>query len=72
MQIRDQSFLEREDARCVIIFCVFEPGYLYLYFKTYVQPFLVVIAVLCVPWMLLVKPLYLRHNYKKGKEVSYK
>ncbi|XP_067022840.1 V-type proton ATPase 116 kDa subunit a 1-like isoform X1 [Acropora muricata] len=29
------------------------------------QPILVVIAVLCVPWMLLVKPFYLRHQHKQ-------
>ncbi|EDO42481.1 predicted protein [Nematostella vectensis] len=32
-----------------------------------IQPLLVVIAVLCVPWMLLVKPFYLRHQHKKHK-----
>ena len=29
-----------------------------------IQPILVIIAVLCVPWMLLVKPFYLRHQHK--------
>ncbi|XP_022793413.1 V-type proton ATPase 116 kDa subunit a-like isoform X2 [Stylophora pistillata] len=36
-----------------------------------VQPLLVVIAMLCVPWMLLVKPLYLRHQHRVNKEQGY-
>ena len=43
-----------------------------LFSQSVVQPMMVVIAVLCVPWMLLVKPLYLRHKYKAAEqEVSW-
>lgn len=33
-----------------------------------IQTLLVVVAVLCVPWMLLVKPFYLRHQHKVAEE----
>lgn len=39
--------------------------------QAYVEDILVVLAVICVPWMLLVKPLILRHRYKvKQAQVS--
>ncbi|MGH0141494.1 UNVERIFIED_CONTAM: hypothetical protein FKN15_068491 [Acipenser sinensis] len=34
------------------------------------QCFLVVVALLCVPWMLVVKPLVLRHQYLKKKRLG--
>ncbi|KAK1160288.1 V-type proton ATPase 116 kDa subunit a isoform X1 [Acipenser oxyrinchus oxyrinchus] len=34
------------------------------------QCFLVVVALLCVPWMLVVKPLVLRHQYLKKKHLG--
>ena len=38
-----------------------------------IQPIMVVVAVLCVPWMLLMKPFYLRHKHKATEdEVSWK
>lgn len=30
------------------------------------QSFLVILAVICIPWILLAKPLYLRHKHKKA------
>lgn len=34
-----------------------------------IQCFLVVVALLCVPWMLLFKPLVLRHQYLRRKHL---
>uniref|UniRef100_A0A8D0ITY6 V-type proton ATPase subunit a n=2 Tax=Sus scrofa TaxID=9823 RepID=A0A8D0ITY6_PIG len=34
-----------------------------------IQCFLVVVALLCVPWMLLIKPLVLRHQYLRRKHL---
>lgn len=36
-----------------------------------IQPLLVVVAVLCVPWMLLVKPIYLRRQHKAKKDEGF-
>ena len=36
-----------------------------------VQAVLVVVAVLAVPWMLLIKPLYLRHVNKQKAKTNY-
>lgn len=36
-----------------------------------IQPILVIIAVLCVPWMLLVKPFYLRHQHKVAEAQGF-
>ncbi|XP_078378237.1 V-type proton ATPase 116 kDa subunit a 1-like isoform X3 [Oculina patagonica] len=36
-----------------------------------IQPIMVVIAVLCVPWMLLLKPLYLRRQHKAAEEEGF-
>ncbi|KAF5300059.1 hypothetical protein FQA39_LY11251 [Lamprigera yunnana] len=41
------------------------------YGQTGLERFLVVIAVLCVPWMLLAKPIYIMRNQKKLKMVSH-
>uniref|UniRef100_A0A8D0PLJ1 V-type proton ATPase subunit a n=1 Tax=Sus scrofa TaxID=9823 RepID=A0A8D0PLJ1_PIG len=35
-----------------------------------IQCFLVVVALLCVPWMLLIKPLVLRHQYLRRKHLG--
>jgi hypothetical protein len=34
-----------------------------------IQCFLIVVAMLCVPWMLLFKPLILRHQYLRKKHL---
>lgn len=33
-----------------------------------IQPIMVVVAVLCVPWMLLMKPFYLRRKHKATED----
>ncbi|XP_038610819.1 V-type proton ATPase 116 kDa subunit a1 isoform X3 [Tachyglossus aculeatus] len=49
----------------------YEPSAIMLYKgQKGVQCFLVVMAFLCVPWMLLVKPLVLRHQYLRRKRLS--
>ncbi|XP_078378211.1 V-type proton ATPase 116 kDa subunit a 1-like [Oculina patagonica] len=40
--------------------------------QSVIQPLLVVIAVLCVPWMLLLKPLYLRHQHNINKQQDFR
>lgn len=39
------------------------------YLQKGIQCFLVVVALLCVPWMLLFKPLVLRHQYLRRKHL---
>uniref|UniRef100_A0A0R3SN99 V-type proton ATPase subunit a n=1 Tax=Hymenolepis diminuta TaxID=6216 RepID=A0A0R3SN99_HYMDI len=43
-----------------------DPGDTFYSGQAVIQSFLVILAVTCVPWMFLVKPLILRYRYKRG------
>jgi len=47
------------------------PSHLLYTGQDIIQPLLVVIAVLCVPWMLLLKPFYLRHQHNMKKRGGF-
>ncbi|XP_054526851.1 V-type proton ATPase 116 kDa subunit a 1 isoform X16 [Pan troglodytes] len=54
----------------MFLFSYPESGYSMLYSgQKGIQCFLVVVALLCVPWMLLFKPLVLRHQYLRRKHL---
>ncbi|PNI33890.1 ATP6V0A1 isoform 11 [Pan troglodytes] len=55
----------------MFLFSYPESGYSMLYSgQKGIQCFLVVVALLCVPWMLLFKPLVLRHQYLRRKHLG--
>ncbi|XP_048779834.1 V-type proton ATPase 116 kDa subunit a 1-like isoform X5 [Ostrea edulis] len=39
--------------------------------QTSLQTFLVVLAAICIPWMWLIKPFYLRHQHRHGQEFDF-